>query len=76
MKNNQYHYRVQVGIFRDYNKAMDFQMRLLTWINQVEIKRQGDYYEVQVGDFDNLEKAVMLEQYLRMVGFHTLLVAI
>lgn len=76
MENKKYRYQVQVGLFRDYNKAMDFQLRLLTQWNQVEILRQGEFFAVHIGNYDRLEEATGLEQYLRRSGFNTLLVAV
>lgn len=76
MENKKYRYQIQVGLFRDYNKAMDFQQRLLTQGDQVEILRQGEFFAVHLGNCDRLEEAAEFEQHLRRSGFNTLLVAV
>jgi cell division septation protein DedD len=43
---------------------------------QAQIIRQGDFYSVQVGDFDNLDDAANLENALRMLRYDTLLIAV
>jgi N-acetylmuramoyl-L-alanine amidase len=71
-----YRYRVQVGLFRNYNNAVNLQCQLYQRGYQAQIIRQGDFYSVQVGDFDNLDDAANLENTLRMLGYDTLLIAV
>lgn len=71
-----YRYRVQVGLFRDYNNALNLLNRLLYEGYQAEIVRQGDFYSIQVGNFSNLDEAADLERRLRSQGYDTLLIAV
>jgi N-acetylmuramoyl-L-alanine amidase len=71
-----YHYRIQVGLFRNYNNALNLQMRLINQGYMAEIFRQGDFYAVHVGDFEEMDDAVRLERILRISGYNTLLVAV
>lgn len=71
-----YRYRIQVGLFRIYDNAQNLQMQLNQLGLMPEIVRQGDLYAVHVGDFCNMDDAVMLEQMIRRLGYNTLLVAV
>lgn len=71
-----YRYRVQVGVFRIYDKAMELQIQLLEEGYLADIERQGELYAVQTGDFTELDSAVMLERFLRFVGYGTMVVAV
>ena len=71
-----YRYRVQTGLFRVYDNALNLQIRLLIEGYRADIFRQGELYAVQVGDFSSLDEAVVLEQLLRRSGYNTLLVAV
>lgn len=72
----EYRYRVQVGLFRNFNNAMNLQSQLVMQGYPAEIGRQGDFYSVQVGDFPTLDQAAELERILRIKGYPTLLVAV
>ncbi len=76
-KNNEgYRYRIQVGLFRIYNNALNLQMRLIQEGYDAEIVRQGDFFAVHIGDFANLDEAAVLERRLSSAGYNTLLIAI
>jgi hypothetical protein len=74
--NRGYRYCVQVGLFRLYNKALEHQLQLNEFGCAAEIVRQGDYYAVHIGNYCNMDDAVMLERILRNMSFNTLLVAV
>lgn len=75
-ENNQnYRYHVQVGLFREYNNALDLQFQLLRDCYRSEITRQGELFAVHIGDFSYLDEAAELERRLRLKGYDTLLVA-
>jgi N-acetylmuramoyl-L-alanine amidase len=70
-----YRYHVQIGVFRQCNKALDYQLLLLEQGLVTDIIRQGDLYVILAGDFSDMNEAVLLELYLKKAGFHTMLVA-
>lgn len=70
-----YTYRVQVGLFRIYDNAVNLRRRLLEQGYMADIKKRGDFYAITVGDFRDLDDAVNLERQLRMLGYNTLLIA-
>lgn len=71
-----YQYRVQIGIYKLYNKALDQQMRLLEDGYLADIDRQGELFTLNIGDFTNLDEAVLLERFFRFHGYNTLVIAI
>ena len=71
-----YRYRVQVGLFRNYNNAVNLHYQLMQDASMAVIVRQGEFYAVQVGDFGDLDDAAELEQSLRAIGYNTLVVAV
>lgn len=71
-----YLYRVQVGLFRSYNPAMNLQILLIQEGYAVDIVRQGDCYAVWVEEFYNLDEAVELEHILRCKGYNAFVVAV
>ncbi|MDD3174549.1 MAG: hypothetical protein PHF63_12975 [Herbinix sp.] len=71
-----YRYRVQTGLFRSYNKAMDFQLQLMEEGYLADIDQQGNIFAVITGDYSELEGAVMLERYLRFRGYNTVVIAV
>lgn len=73
---NQYRYHVQVGLFWTYNSAMILQLRLIEQGYLADINKRGDSFAVQAGDFEEMERAVVLERHLRFLGYNTLLVAV
>ena len=73
---NSYVYRVQVGLYRNYENASYLQMQLYSLGCRAQIVRQGELYGVHVGEYETLDQAVALERSLRKFGFDTLLVAV
>lgn len=71
-----YHYRVQVGLFRQYENAERLQLELYQQGYPAQIIPQGEFYAVQVGDFSTLDEAAELERNIRLRGYNTLLVAV
>jgi N-acetylmuramoyl-L-alanine amidase len=69
-------YRVQVGLFRNYNNAQNLEYNLSQLGYDVLIIPQGEYYAVQVGALQTMEEAVELEQELRLTGYSTLIVKV
>lgn len=71
-----YRYHVQIGVFRNYNMAIQLQLQLFEvgWISDIE--RQGDFYTVYMGEYTEIDKAALLELYLRYHGFNTLVIAV
>lgn len=76
VNNQNYRYHIQVGLFREYNHAIELQLQLLRNCYQSEIARQGEFFAVRIGDFSDLDEGVELERRLRQRGYDTLLVAI
>lgn len=64
-------YRVQVGAFRDQNRAYQFSDMLTQDGFPSFIVLDGDLYKVQVGAFARLENAVRMEYRLRAAGYDT-----
>ena len=69
-------YRVQVGLFRYFNNALNLQTRLLEDGYTADIEKMGDYYAVLVGNTDNYEQARELENALSSRGYETLVIAL
>lgn len=64
-------YRVQVGAFRNQNRAYQFSDMLTQDGFPSFIVLDGDLYKVQVGAFARLENAVRMEYRLRAAGYDT-----
>lgn len=71
-----YKYSVQVGLYRQYQNAVNMAERLKAIRIPVEITRKGDLYAVLAGKLNTLEAAVRLERLLRLMCFDTLIVAV
>jgi N-acetylmuramoyl-L-alanine amidase len=71
-----YRYKVQVGLFRTCNNARSFQMQCLYQGFSAEINKQGILYAVLIGDYTTLDEAVVLHNFLKQIGYDTLLVAV
>jgi len=71
-----YRYRVQLGLFRLYNNAIDLQYQLLQQGFPAEILQQGNFFVVLVGNFCNLDDAAELERSLRGRRYDTFLIAV
>lgn len=69
-----YRYRIQVGLFRSYENAVQYQEQLINDGFEPEIVRQGEFYALHVGKFNDLDEAAVWERVLRMAGYNTLLI--
>lgn len=69
-------YGVQVGLFRQYSNAQYLQQNLEDMGFQVQVRRDGPYYAVIVGNESSLEAATELQSQLREMGNDTLIVMI
>lgn len=67
-------YKVQVGLFRNYQNASTQAYGLQSLGFPVEIAVNGPFFAVWVGDTDSLGEAIALEQQLQQLGYDTLLV--
>lgn len=67
-------YKVQVGLFRNYQNASTQAYGLQNLGFPVEIAVNGPFFAVWVGDTDSLTEAIALEQQLQQLGYDTLLV--
>lgn len=76
LEEGKYRYRVQLGQFRLYNKAMDLQLYLMERGIMSDIDRQGELFSVNAGDFDKLDEAVLLEKYFRKFGYDAMVIAV
>ena len=68
-------YRVQTGLFRNRENADKMAAQLRNMGYPVAIEMSNDLYAVKVGESDELEDAVELEQALRRLGYDTLIVS-
>lgn len=64
-------YHVQVGAFRNAQLANNLATQLRNQGFQVKVISEDDLYKVVVGDFENLDNAVVTEQKLRSLGYNT-----
>lgn len=67
-------YRVQVGLFRNYQNAANQAYGLQVLGYPVEIVVNGPYFAVWVGQNLSLDEGAALEQELQQMGYDTLLV--
>jgi N-acetylmuramoyl-L-alanine amidase len=70
-----YRYRIQVGLFRSYENALQYQEQLIQDGFDPEIVTQGEFYALHVGKFNDLDEAAVWERVLRMAGYNTLLIS-
>lgn len=68
-------YRIQTGMFRNFNNAMNLQNRLIEDGFQADLERKGNFYVVTAGNFESYTQALNLEQALNSRGYETLIVA-
>lgn len=65
------YYKVQVGAFRNAQLANNLATQLRNQGFKVKVISEDDLFKVVVGDFENLDNAVVTEQKLRMLGYNT-----
>ena len=68
-------YRVQVGLFRNWNYAQRLENELLEQGFPAFIDDSGQYISVQVGEYQTLEEAAEAERQLKNAGYQTLIVS-
>lgn len=69
------YYRVQTGLFRNWNNAQRMLNELLEQDFPAFIDDSGPYIRVQVGGYSDLEEAVAMEQRLKRAGYQTVIVS-
>jgi N-acetylmuramoyl-L-alanine amidase len=69
-------YRVQVGLFRSCNDALNLQLELVEQGYIADIVKQGVFYAVHTGNYDNIDDAAVLARSLAMNKYDTLLVSV
>lgn len=67
-------YAVQVGLFQYFSNAQYLQQQLSDMGYTVQVKKEGPFYAVLVGEETSLEDAVGLQANLREMGYDTLIV--
>lgn len=70
------HYRIQTGLFRDYQNAVNLQYELIRDGYSADIVRMGDYYAVITGHFSNPETARRAAAVLNQKGYETLVIKV
>lgn len=75
VNSNQKRYRIQVGLFFNYENALNTLTRLFRDGYPAEMQRIKGLYAILVGDFANMDDAVNLETRLRRDGYNTLLIS-
>lgn len=68
-------YRVQVGLFRNWNNAARLERELKEQGFPAFTDDSGQYISVQVGNFTSLSDAAAMEKRLRQEGYDTLIVS-
>lgn len=68
------HYQVQTGAFRNRMYANNMRDELMRMDFPARVEEGGGFYRVRVGDFDDLEDAVRMEQRLKRAGYQTIIV--
>lgn len=66
-------YRVQAGLFRFYNNAVNLQNQLDQAGFDATIGRQDEFYVVYVGNFDEYKDALEVERQMNKDGFTTII---
>lgn len=64
-------YQVQVGAFRNKQLAGNLALQLRNQGFPAEVDVEDGLFKVRVGEFENLDNAVAMEQRLRMMGYNT-----
>lgn len=67
-------YRVQVGLFRNWNNAERLRDELLEQDFPAYTDDSGQFISVQVGEYDSLSEAVEMEKRLKRAGYETLII--
>lgn len=67
-------YKVQVGAFRNKQLAGNMALQLRNQGFPAEVEIEDGLFKVRVGEFENLDNAVAMEQRLRAMGYNTFIV--
>jgi cell division protein FtsN len=70
-----YHYRVLVGTFRNYDDAFFLQLQLVDQGFAANISVGGKLYIVLVGDYEDMDEAAAKEAVFRRSGYNSMLIA-
>lgn len=68
------HYSVQVGAFRNQRYAKALLQELQEMEFPARIEMGNGFYRVQIGDFETLNQAAVMEQRLKRAGYPTVIV--
>lgn len=66
-------YCIRVGAFRNYNKAMELQLKLVEAGYPVDIERSDNSYVVITCSIRTLDQAAAYEYCLRRLGYNTII---
>lgn len=70
------YYSVQVGLFTQYENALNLQYQLTNQGFNARIEKIGAYYVVLVGKYDRYSRAVQAENELKTRNYETLIIAL
>lgn len=70
------HYRIQTGLFKDYQNAVNLQYELIRDGYSADIICLGEYYAVITGHFSSPESARAAANALNQKGFETLVIKV
>ena len=68
-------YQVQTGAFRNRRYADRLRDELLRMDFPARVEDEGGFFRVKVGNFDDLEDAILMEQRLKRAGYQTVIVS-
>lgn len=71
-----YYYRIQIGLFRNYNNALNLQEQLRNDGYTADIVPMGDFFSVLLGKYFSIDQAQTVEQELNTKGYETLIIAL
>lgn len=72
--NNTNTYRIQVGGLGSEALAQRVAYRLFLDGYEAKVRQKNELFVVQVGEINSLDQAVMLEQFLRLLGYNTFII--
>ena len=68
-------YQVQTGAFRNRRYADRLRDELLRMDFPARVEDEGGFFRVKVGNFEDLEDAILMEQRLKRAGYQTVIVS-
>ena len=69
-------YQILTGVYDNFGTARYQMNRLINEGYTAEIYEQGAYYQVRVGEYDDIEDALVAQKTLRDAGYDTLIVRV